>query len=75
MLEQARHSPTPTDGSRVKKALYSLPITDHAWIIRELERYRRDTKMRLNKSQLVQVALELLRNRGGLREALKELQK
>lgn len=73
-LERAVLSPTTAGkGQDYKKALFVLPITDISWLDAEIERFRRSTKRRTNKSQVVQVALELLRKRGGYESALKEI--
>ena len=56
-----------------KKALFTLPLADIAWIDSELGRFQKNTRLRYTKSQLVQTALELMRKRGGLDNARKEI--
>jgi len=73
LLERSEAAPVASKGKEYKKALFTLPITDHAWMDAEVDRFRRATKRRTSKSQLVQVALELLRKRGGLEVALREI--
>jgi len=74
LLDQLKRGGAGADDSQeYKKSLITLPISDVAWISKEVERHRKTTKMRLNKSQLVQVALEYMRQGGGLTEALKKV--
>ena len=76
ILDQLERGGAKADTTQeYKKNLITLPISDVAWIGREVERHRKNTKMRLNKSQLVQVALEYMRQGGGLTEALKKITK
>ena len=73
-LEQMQRGGARADTNHeYKKKLITLPVSDVAWISREVERHRKTTKMRLNDSQLVQVALEYMRRGGGLTEALKKV--
>ena len=74
ILDQLQRGGAKADNSHeYKKNLITLPTTDAAWITREVERHRKTTKMRLNKSQLVQVALEYMRQGGGLTEVLRKI--
>jgi len=58
-----------------KKVMFYLPMTDVSWINAEIERYRRATKIRLKKSQIVHLALELVRTRGGINQAIVDTSK
>lgn len=63
--------PTPREKDRdYKQATFWLPLTDLAWIDAEIERYRKATKVRLKKSHIVHIALELVRQRGGIDQAI-----
>lgn len=55
-----------------KKALFSLTTSDLAWLDQQVKQYRRATGNPLTKSQLVRVALELLRQHG-VRDAIKKI--
>lgn len=67
-------TPTPLPSrDAYKKALYVLPVSDLAWITDEIDRHRKATKIRLTKSDVVHIALEYLRKRGGVTQAQKEI--
>lgn len=70
---EAKDSPTPAQKPpEYRGAQFYLPHTDLAWIEAELERYRKATKIRLKKSHVVHIALELVRKRGGIGKAIIE---
>lgn len=54
-----------------KKTLVSMTTSDLAWLDLQVKQYRRDTGTPITKSQLIRVALELLRQHG-VREAIKK---
>ena len=57
------------DGQKV--LFVRLELKDWNWLNREMERYRRDTKRRITKLEVVQMGLELIRKAGGIAEASK----
>ena len=74
--QAAAAEPTPREKDRdYKQATFWLPLTDLAWIDAEIERYRKATKVRLKKSHIVHIALELVRQRGGIDQAIVDTSK
>lgn len=68
--ETRQEAPSSADVT-YKKTLVSMTTADLAWLDQQVKQYRRDTGNPITKSQLIRVALELLRQHG-VREAIKK---
>ena len=65
-LSEAVGQPAPAPSGATKKILVSLPVTDVVWLSKQAEQSPRQLGVRLSKSEIVRVALELVRKEGGL---------
>jgi hypothetical protein len=70
---QASEEPRTTSRTEYKKTLVTLPVSDIAWVSDEARRHRKERKLQMNKSEVIQIALQFMRKKGGLRQALKEI--